>query len=139
MALHLLSDTLSTPRPTLVMGVMYPPNILKTVQDRPSEFLGTPKHVPSSPMFAQSLQITNRLLSKIPSSFGILQFVFKILKILGQVPFIYDRNGGDGAYSFAWSSFGAIQSFVAAIIASFVWFILLTHHGLKKYVIFGPW
>ena len=121
------------------MGVKYPPNNFTTGQGRMSTFLGSEKPVHSSLVSAQSLQMmTNHLFSKMPTSFNILEFVLKILKILGQRPFTYERNGVNGAYSFSWSSFHITQSLVAAVIASLIWFIFLTHHGLKQFVIFGP-
>ena len=136
---RLLSGELATRSLTLFMGVKLPPNIFMTGQGPMSTFRGSVKPIRSNPESSQSLQTTtNHLFSKIPTRFGILEFVLKILKILGQRPFTYERNGDDRAYSFSWFSLDIIQSLLAAVIASLIWFIFLTHHGLKHFVIFGP-
>ena len=120
------------------MGIAYPTDIFITVENYPSEFLRTPKHFSSKAQLSPNLKTSNGLLSQRPTTFAILQFVLKVLKIVGQCPFDYERDQRGGAYSFSWTSFDVIQSFVVAIIASFGWFTFLTHHGLKKFIIFSP-
>ena len=135
----LISTLLVTTNAALVKGtIMYPPGNTLAAEVQQVKFLAKSKPFAPTAVLPPFLKKRNRLFKKMPSSFEVLQFILNILKILGHCPFNYDVDGGVEAYSFSWSSFGTIQSLVAAFTASFCWFVFLTHHGLKHFLIFTP-